>query len=139
MPRPDADPPPKVAPSPAERAGFRLERSLGCILGAARQRRFLSYGELAWANGLDWAAARRPINAHLWDLIVWGDRNGFPILSAIVVNKMHLLTGRMEPETLKGFVAAARRLGRYDGSEPAVFLRAQQQALFDHVRDGPGG
>jgi 5-methylcytosine-specific restriction protein B len=118
-------------------AGLVLERSLATILSAARARRFLSYSGLAEANGVPWAAARRPINAHLWDLVVWGDERGFPMLSAIVVNKHHVATGRMERTTLKGFIGAAERLGRYDRTEPEHFLRAQQEALFAYVAGLP--
>ncbi len=114
-------------------AGLRLERSREVILEAARARRFLSYGELAEANGVPWRFARRPMNAHLWDLVVWGDERGFPMLSAIVVNKARVATGTMDHDTLRGFIAAARRLGRHDGTEPREFLRAQQEALFAHV------
>ena len=33
------------------------------------------------------------------------------MLSAIVVNKPNVETGKMEPDTLKGFIGAARELG----------------------------
>ena len=38
-------------------------------------------------------------------------RNGWPLLSAIVVNQQNVETGDMEPLTLKGFAEAARALG----------------------------
>jgi hypothetical protein len=47
------------------------------------------------------------------------------MLSAIVVNKPNVGTGTMEPETLKGFIAAARDLG-YSVSDEEEFLREQQ-------------
>lgn len=52
------------------------------------------------------------------------------MLSAIVVNKEHLADGDMEEETLKGFIAAATRLGRYKGGDKRAFLKAEQDALF---------
>ena len=36
---------------------------------------------------------------------------GWPLLSAIVVNQQNVATGDMEPTTLNGFVEAARALG----------------------------
>jgi hypothetical protein len=116
------------------RGGFEVERSKEIILKAAREGRCLSYKELADAYGMDWSVARHPINAHLGDLVAWGAAHGFPMLSAIVVNQANLQTRKMDEITLKGFIAAAARLGLYDGSEPEKFLRTQQDALFAHVR-----
>jgi hypothetical protein len=70
---------------------------------------------------------------HLEDLGAWGHAAGIPMLSAIVVNQENRAGGGMEPGTLKGFIASAERLGLYDGSDPATFLRARQRALFDHA------
>jgi hypothetical protein len=52
---------------------------------------------------------------------------GWPMLSAIVVNKPNVQTGDMEPETLRGFVAAARELG-YPITDQVAFLKEQQHA-----------
>jgi hypothetical protein len=52
------------------------------------------------------------------------------MLSAIVVNKANIKTGEMEPETLRGFIQAARALGHAVLDERA-FLRKQQKAVFD--------
>jgi hypothetical protein len=54
-------------------------------------------------------------------------------VSAIVVNKQHVATGKMEPETLKGFIAAARDLGLPVTDEES-FLREQQDRVFDWAR-----
>lgn len=51
------------------------------------------------------------------------------MLSAIVVNKSNVRSGAMEPETLKGFVAAARDLG-YPVTDAEAFLREQQTRVF---------
>jgi hypothetical protein len=51
------------------------------------------------------------------------------MLSAIVVNKPNVSTGTMEPETLKGFIAAARDLG-YSVTDEEGFLREQQDRVF---------
>ena len=51
------------------------------------------------------------------------------MLSAIVVNKPNVASGRMEPETLNGFIAAAQELG-LSITDEETFLRDQQQLVF---------
>ena len=114
-----------------ERGGFDMKRSLDLIFEAARERRFLCYKDVTDAHGLEWDRARHAVNAHLGDLVTWSHRQGLPMVSAIIVSKPNQAEGRMDPDTLKGFIAAAEALGAYDGSEPAKFLKAQQLALFD--------
>jgi hypothetical protein len=60
------------------------------------------------------------------------------MLSAIVVNKPNVTTGRMEPKSLKGFVGAARELG-YTVTDEDAFLKEQQQRVFEWAQDDPGG
>src|SRR5260370_41265962 len=74
----------------------------------AREARFLSYRELADANGADWSQVRYAIGGHLWKLAEYGHLKERLLLSAIVVNKPNVETGEMDPDTLKGFVGAAR-------------------------------
>lgn len=109
--------------------GLDLETSLAYLRKAARERRFVSYGELAQANGAIWDKVRYPMNAHLWALVEHANHLGWPMLSAMIVNKPHRETGGMEPETLAGFVAAAEAL-RYDVADPEAFLREQQELCF---------
>lgn len=52
------------------------------------------------------------------------------MISAIVVNKEHLETGRMNEETLRGFAAAAEDLG-IPFQDPAELLKQQQEAIFE--------
>lgn len=115
----------------ARRRGHGLEfnKSYRVIHEAAKQGCFLSYEDLADASGAQWAKVRYAIGAHLWELVEYADRKGWPMLSAIVVNMPNVATGEMEPETLKGFVGAARELGYSVGDELA-FLREQQQRVF---------
>lgn len=74
------------------------------------------------------------IGGHLWNLVEYDYRKGWPMLSAIVVNKPNVESGRMEPETLKGFVEAARALG-YPVTDEEVFLREQQRLVFEWAQD----
>jgi len=55
------------------------------------------------------------------------------MLSAIVVNKQNVESGRMEPETMKGFIEAARGLGHTIVDDES-FLKEQQQKVFDWAR-----
>jgi hypothetical protein len=91
--------------------GLDFEKSLSIILEAVREARFLSYRELADANGADWSQVRYAIGGHLWKLAEYGHLKERLLLSAIVVNKPNVETGKMEPDTLKGFIGAARELG----------------------------
>ncbi len=92
--------------------GLSFDKSLAAIRDAARRREFLSYKRLAEASGLEWSyALHHTMPNHLWDLVEYAHRKGLPLLSAIVVNANNIETGKMEPETLKGFIAAARQLG----------------------------
>jgi hypothetical protein len=109
--------------------GLDVDRSVAYLRAAAAERRFVSYGELAEANGAIWDKVRYPMNDHLWNLICHGRCRGWPMLSAMVVNKQHLATGDMEPETLVGFTKAAALLG-YQVTDPGSFLREQQAECF---------
>lgn len=109
--------------------GLEFDKSFRIIRAAAKDHRFLSYKELADASGADWNQVHYSIGAHLWDLIEFADRQGWPMLSAIVVNKPNVSSGTMEPETLKGFTAAARDLG-YAITDEEAFLREQQAKVF---------
>jgi hypothetical protein len=55
------------------------------------------------------------------------------LLSAIVVNKPNVETGKMEPDTLKGFIGAARELG-YPITDEQAFLKEQQARVFAWAR-----
>lgn len=73
------------------------------------------------------------MNEHLGSLVEFAHRNGWPLLSAIVVNQSNLKTGELEESSLKGFVTAARLLGIPVGDERA-FLREQQERVFEWGR-----
>lgn len=107
-----------------------IDRSTAKILDSAKAGRFISYGELAEASGASWIKVRRQMPSHLWLVISKGHERNAPMLSAIVVNKPNLKTGDMEPETLKGFITAARDLG-YSVTNEVAFLKDQQRRVFE--------
>lgn len=108
---------------------LKLDTSIAYLRKAAAERRFVSYGELAEANGAVWDQVRYPMFSHLWAIICHAKARDWPMLSAIVVNKEHVASGDMEPSTLAGFVKAANDLGHVVENEDE-FLKAQQEACF---------
>jgi hypothetical protein len=117
-----------------EAAALCPARTRAAILAAARARRCLSYGDVAAASFLAWPEARRRMDAHLQGVCAASLRAGGPLLSAIVVNRGGVATGRMEPRALAGFTAMARRLGVAVGPAPADFLAREQARVFDWAR-----
>jgi hypothetical protein len=112
-----------------QRSGLKFEKSRALIEAAAARGKFVTYGDLAQASGVQFDKVRFAMNAHLWDLVKWSHHLGLPMLSAIVVNQNNRESGEMEPETIRGFVRAAEGLG-YIVGEPREFLSQQQRELF---------
>lgn len=109
--------------------GLSFAKSMAVIREAAQAGRFLSYKELADRSGAVWNKVHYSVGPHLWDLVEYAHRRGWPMISAIVVNKDNVATGDMKDETLAGFVAAANDLG-LAVDNPGEFLREQQQLVF---------
>ena len=118
--------------------GLNFETTMRVIRKAAADGRFLSYGQLAEASRADWNQVRYAMGPHLDDLLEYCHRNGLPLLSAIVVNKPNLESGNLEPDSLKGFVAGARRLG-IPVTDNQLFLREQQEKVFSWARSAAPG
>jgi hypothetical protein len=110
--------------------GLNFGRTFEIVRQAAAEGRFLSYGEVAEHSGLTWKAAMRPMPKHLGNLCEYAHRMGWPLLSSIVVNKENLNTGELEPQSLSGFIKAAKDLG-YVISDERVFLKEQQHRVFE--------
>ena len=116
--------------------GLDLDRSLAIIRQAAKEGRFISYKELADTSGVDWNQVRFAMNGHLWNLVEYSHLRHGILFSAIVVNTSHVATGKMEAETLKGFVGAARLLD-YAITDEQAFLKEQQACVFAWARGEP--
>lgn len=113
-----------------------LDRSMKAIMGAARERRYISYGEVARANGLDWSyALNRQMPKHLDLIIAKSHAKGLPLITAIVVNQNHLDSGNLEAASLRGFISGAKRLG-YVVQDDERFLRDHQNRTFELATDG---
>ena len=114
-------------------AGLDIEATVRVLTTAARQRRFISYKEVAGASGAKFNKVRFRINRHLDDVLEYCHRNGMPFLTAIVVPIPNLETGKQKPETLKGFVAGVQRLGVSVINEDD-YMEKEQQRVFDWAR-----
>lgn len=112
-------------------AGLDFRATVAAIRRAAETRRFLSYGDVAGASGLSWNAARRRVDPHLFAVCCWATKRGWPLLSALVVDKRSVAHGAMRGRPLIGFARAAERAGRIVGEDAAAFLASEQIAVFE--------
>lgn len=112
------------------------EKTYAAILKAARKRQFLSYGEIAAASNIPWAKARRLVPQHLGQLVTVAHERGWPLPSAIVVNRDDVATGQLQGSALAGFLAAAKDVG-YDVTVPESFVREQQEKVFEWAMTAP--
>ena len=113
-----------------------LKKTYRAILDAARDRRFISYGDLAKANDANWQKVRYPMNVHLGKLVEFAIKSGWPLLSAIVVNKSDTKSGELKGETLKGFIDFAKKLG-FDTRDQTSFVKQQQREIFEWAQNAP--
>ena len=113
-----------------------LQTTYRAIVDAARERRYISYGELAKANGVKWSKARFPLNGQLGELMRIAAKRGSPLPGSIVVNRANIATGRLEGSSRNGFLAAAQELGLSVG-DPEAFVKEQQEKMFEWAIDAP--
>ncbi len=110
-----------------------LDTTIRCILKSARDDKFLSYGDVAKANGCDWTKVRRQMPRHLDLVLAKAHARGAPLITAIVVNDTNRHTGALEESSMSGFVAGAERLG-LKVDDPESFLRTHQEATFEFAK-----
>lgn len=113
--------------------GLDIRISIAAMTKSAKENRYISYGDLAAANGLTWSKARLRMNgkyAHMDDLLAYCHSHEMPLLTAVVVGRNHLDSGEMDEETINGFVAGIRRLG-VSVTEPIAFLKQCQSECFE--------
>lgn len=113
-----------------------LNKTYRAILAAARDRRFISYGELAQANEAEWQRVHFSMNTHLGELVRIAAENDWPMPSAIVVKKDNVASGTLDGRSRDGFINAARELG-FNVGDPAAFVMEQQQAVFAWAEQAP--
>ena len=115
---------------------LNLNTTYDAILEAAKNRRFISYGDIAKAHGAEWAKVRYAMNRHLEELVQEAAERNWPLITSIVVNKNGLRTGNMDDGAIEGFVTAAKRYGRTVTS-PDDFVREEQERTFDWAQAAP--
>lgn len=71
------------------------------------------------------------MDPHLFAICRWSTDRGWPLLSALVVDKVSVAHGAMKGRPLIGFARAAERAGRIVGEDAASFLAQEQQRVFD--------
>ena len=120
----------------ADDAPLNLETTYSFILEAARDGRFVSYGQLAEANGASWPNVRYQMPKHLDALVMIAAKHKWPLVTAIVVNQNDVETGKLEGTAREGFISAAREAG-YDVSNPDEFVKAQQSQVFEWAKTAP--
>lgn len=113
-----------------------LQTTYKAILDAARERRFITYGALAKANGAHWQNVRYKMNTHLGDLVKIAAERNWPMPSSIVVNQANLKTGTLDGTAREGFITAAKEFG-FDVDDPAAFVELQQRKMFEWAPDAP--
>ncbi|UVK37551.1 AAA family ATPase [Mesorhizobium sp. AR10] len=115
---------------------LNINKSYKAILNSAQQGQFVTYGDVAAASNVEWKEARRPLPLQLDQLVQISHDRGWPLISSIVVNKDNLETGRLEGESLAGFMAAVKNLN-IPVDDPQAFLHEQQQAVFAWAKTAP--
>jgi hypothetical protein len=124
-----------------QKAGrLEIDKSLALLIEAAREQRYVTYGDLARASDVEWSRARHQMNGangHLDRLLDVCHARGLPMLAAICVNESGRRTGELEPAALKGFVTGARRLG-LDVRDDTAFHRQACEECWHWGRQSKG-
>jgi hypothetical protein len=107
--------------------GLDFDKSFQRLEKAARERRSVSYREIADASGAPWAETYRQMEGHLARLTGYAIRRGWPAPSAVVVRE-NVAPGGDSPAPLDGLLEAAKALG-YAAPAESPFLREQQEKL----------
>lgn len=115
---------------------LNLNATYRAIVTAAKARHFITYGDIAKAQNLEWSKVRYAMNDHLEKLLKIAAENGWPLVTAIVVNKGGIKSGAMDDSAITGFVTAAKRYGRAV-ADAADFVRQEQEATFSWAADAP--
>jgi hypothetical protein len=113
-----------------------IEKTITAIRSASQAGQMLSYGDLTSASGLKWSAKIRTLtNEHLENVARVARQRGWPMITAIVVNKNQMESGTMDEVTLVGFSDCARRLG-WEVADARAFLAGEQKATALWARTG---
>jgi len=120
----------------ADEPRLDLKTTYKVIRNAALEHRFVSYSDIAEASGVPWNAAFRRMPQHLGQLVLLAHQRGWPMPSAIVVNRDDVATGKLEGTARDGLVAAAKDVG-LPVEDPEQFVKEQQAKVFAWAPTSP--
>ena len=118
------------------KSALSIEKTYRAILTSARERRFVTYGDLAAASGVPWGQARLPMNRHLDDFSKRAHQHGCPLLSSIVVTAENRESGIIEGDSLNGLLTAAKLVG-FPTTDPLALVKEQQKLVFAWAATAP--
>ena len=103
-----------------------IQTTYRTILAAARERRLVSYTDIADAQGKRISRVRDELIRQLDEILCISRRRGWPALTAIVVNQN---ADGLEGAALEGFAKSAALAG-YEVGDPREFADEQKWAVF---------
>ena len=112
--------------------GLDFDKSFRVLEKAARDRGFVSYGEIADASDAPWDKVYSQVAGHLSRLAAYARGRGWPTPSVVVIRE-NVATAGKRPEPMNGLLEAAKALG-YLAPEENPFLREQQEKLANWAR-----
>ena len=111
-------------------AGLQIETTIKQLLIFAKAKAFVSYSEIADANGISWNNAFRPMPLHLDAVLAECAKRGWPPLTAICVKRQNVKTGALEGDSLTGFIAGVERAFGQTIAAPNIYLKQAQRDCF---------
>ncbi|WP_144186167.1 hypothetical protein [Elioraea rosea] len=116
--------------------GFDFEKTKSVLIAAATNGKVITYKDLADASGLDWSKVHWSVTPHLERMLEFCHRNGWPLLSAIVVSKEQAAgDGRLRDDNLKGFISGCERIGIAVDANHMAFADMQQDRVFAWAKE----
>lgn len=113
-----------------------IEKTYQAIVHAARERKFITYSEIAAASGEPWSKARHIVPQQLGRLLEISRARDWPYLSAIVVTSQNAVSGILDSSSLAGFINAVRGLGEIV-EDPEAFVAEHQKRVFAWAPQAP--
>jgi hypothetical protein len=118
----------------ANKDQLMVDRSLELLKQAARQKVYVTYGDLAKASQQQWSNTIRARmsgpGGHLDRLLDICHGQGLPLLTALCVNEAGRQTGVLDPPAKAGFVSGARRLGRLVTDDDEFYRTCQRECFI---------
>jgi len=113
---------------------LKFEKTLALISRHARAGSVAIYQQVAAESKVPFNVAQPHIGKHLAEVCRYANGKGWPLVTAIVVNKDLAESHDMTDRSRGGFIAVARELGRFDGvteADERMFLANEQTNVFD--------